>query len=108
MFFLTHLLTLFRTTLEIFDSLGVDNTKLDTLKKYLKFKGIKNIHINETAVQQENSDSCGLFVVYYIWQRMYNLDLSFDEILEQSFTIEKESNEENVKQFCEQIEKESD
>ena len=59
-------------------------------------------------MQQENSDSCGLFVVYYIWQRMYNLDLSFDEILEQSFTIEQESNEENVKQFCEQIEKESD
>ena len=91
--------------MEIFDSLGVDEVKLDTLKKYLKFKGIKNIHINETPVQQENSDSCGLFVVYYIWHRMYNLDLSYDEILEQSFTIEKESNEETVRQFCDQIEK---
>ena len=94
--------------MEIFDSLGVDEVKLDTLKKYLKFKGIKNIHINETPVQQENSDSCGLFVVYYIWHRMYNLDLSYDEILEQSFTIEKESNEETVRQFCDQIEKERD
>ena len=94
--------------MEIFDSLAIDNIKLEALKKNLKFKGIQNIHINETPVQKENSDSCGLFVVYYIWHRMYNLDLSYDEMLEQSFSTNKELNEVTVKQFCEAIETESD
>ena len=94
--------------MEIFDSLAIDDTKLEIFKKNLKFKGIQNIHINETPVQKENSDSCGLFVVYYIWHRMFNLDLSYDEILEQSFSTNNELNEDAVKQFCATIETESD
>ena len=94
--------------MEIFDSLAIDDIKLKVLKENLKFKGIQNIHINETAVQKDNSDSCGLFVVYYIWHRMYNLDLSYEEILEQSFTTDKECNEETVKLFCDKIEREKD
>ena len=40
-------------------------------------KGIKTITYNESSFQTDNSDSCGLFVIYFIWQRMFNLDLNF-------------------------------
>ena len=94
--------------MEIFDSLAIDNNKLETLKKTLKFRGLKTIHINEDSFQKEDSDSCGLFVIYYIWQRMHNLDLTFDEVLEQSFTTDKTINEEKVKQFCSWLEEQTD
>ena len=70
----------------------MDSEKLKNLKIYGKLKGIKTIKYNETAFQSDNSESCGLFVIYFIWQRMFNLDLSFDEILEESFFSENSIN----------------
>ena len=96
-----------RNQIEIFDSLGIDLTKLNTLKLFCKFCGVKNMQYNETSFQDQNSNSCGFFVIYYIWQRMYNLDLSFDEILELSFEKEIHLNENIVKMFCESLEKEN-
>jgi hypothetical protein len=89
--------------LECFDSLGVTETKLNNLKTFCKFKGIQKLEFNETAFQSDNSESCGLFVLYFIFHRMFNLDLSFDEILEEIFNIDKTINEQNIKIFCSSV-----
>ena len=82
----------------------MDSDKLNSLKIYGQLKGIKKIQYNETAFQADNSESCGLFVIYFIWQRMFNLDLNFDEILEESFFSDKHLNELKVKEFCQNLE----
>ena len=82
----------------------MDSEKLNNLKIYGKLKGIKSIEYNETAFQTDNSESCGLFVIYFIWQRMFNLDLNFDQMLEESFVSDKDLNELKVKEFCQNLE----
>lgn len=94
-----------RTTLECFDSLGVNENKLTNLKIYCKLKQISKIDYNETAFQKEDSESCGLFVIYYIFKRMFNLDLEFEEILDDIFEVDTNLNELNVLTFCENIKK---
>ena len=88
----------------MFDSLSVDADKLNNLKIYGKLKGIKTIKYNESSFQTDNSDSCGLFVIYFIWQRMFNLDLNFDQILEEIFVADNDLNELKVKEFCQNLE----
>jgi hypothetical protein len=93
--------------LECFDSLGLNENKLHNLKTYCQFKGISKIDYNETSFQKDDSDSCGLFVLYYIFKRMFNLDLTFEEILEDIFENDKNLNELNVIKFCKNIRKNS-
>ena len=92
-----------RTTLECFDSLGVNENKLNNLKTYCQFKTISKIDYNETSFQREDSDSCGLFVLYYIFKRMINLDLTFEELLEEIFETDNNLNELHVINFCKAI-----
>ena len=92
--------------MEYFDSLGVSENKLNNLKRFSKFKTISIINYNETAFQKEDSDSCGLFVLYFIFKRMFNLDLTFEEILDDIFEINNNTNELNVSNFCINILKE--
>ena len=74
--------------LECFDSLGVNNDKKENLKRFCHFRGIKEIHFNETQFQDNLSESCGKSTLYFIIERMHNLDLTFDEILEELFDPE--------------------
>jgi hypothetical protein len=94
-----------RNTLEYFDSLGVNENKLNNLKNYCHFKGILKIDYNETGFQKEDSESCGLFVLYYVFKRMFNLDLTFEEILNDIFESDNSLNELNVSNFCTEIKK---
>ena len=87
----------------VFDSLGIDSQKEKIIETYFKFRGIKSIQFNESAFQNLQSNTCGLFVIYFIWQRMFNLDLSFDDILEDIFDPQTDFNELKVKQFCEKL-----
>ena len=89
--------------MEYFDSLSVNSEKLENLKNYLNFPGIQNLECNETPFQNESSDSCGLFVIYYIFHRMHNLDLHFNEFLCDIFEANTTLNEENVLKFCSEI-----
>jgi hypothetical protein len=89
--------------LEYFDSLGVSEHKLNKLKSYCKFKTITKVDYNETAFQKENSETCGLFVLYYIFKRMFNLDLTFEEILDDIFEIDNDINELKVINFAKNI-----
>ena len=93
-----------KLTIECFDSLGIDTEKKSILQSKCKFKNINCIHFNETVFQNSKSSSCGLFTIYFIIERMHNLDLSFDEILEDIFDEEDlETNENKVKKFCDNI-----
>jgi hypothetical protein len=89
--------------IECFDSLGISSNKKEQLEKHCKFRGIKELEFNETQFQLSDSDTCGLFAIFYIFQRMHNLDMSFEEILEDIFNDSKIKNEEIVQQFCSNI-----
>jgi hypothetical protein len=84
----------------------VNENKLNNLKTYSQFKQISKIDYDETAFQKEDSTSCGLFVLYYIFKRMFNLDLSFEEILDDIFEVDTNLNEQNVISFCKKIKNE--
>lgn len=90
-----------KSSIECFDSLGVTAEKKLLLEKYCHFVGISDIIYNETQFQDDNSDTCGLFTLYFIFERMHNLDMSFHDVLEDIFESEhKLINEEKVQQFC--------
>ena len=75
--------------------------KKNNLQLYCKFRGIKEIEFNETQFQSDFSDTCGLFTIYFIIERMFNLDLSFEELLFEIFDTENlDENEMKVKEFC--------
>ncbi len=85
--------------IECFDSLGINEHKKDLLNTYCKFKNALKIEFNETQFQDSNSSTCGLFVIYFAIQRFHNLDLEFDELLEEIFVLKTEKNEIRVKTF---------
>jgi hypothetical protein len=66
-------------------------------------KGIKKLKVNNTTFQSKNTDSCGLFTLYFIFERLHNFDMSFDDILEDIFEINVDSNESKVIKFCDNI-----
>jgi hypothetical protein len=92
-----------KCTLEYFDSLGVTENKINILKSFCKLKSVTKINYNETAFQKDTSQSCGLFVIYFIFKRMFNLDLTFEEILEDIFETDNNLNENAVNTFCKNI-----
>ena len=84
--------------------MGITNAKRISLQTYCNFRGVKELEFNETSFQTNESNSCGLFCIYYIIQRMHNLDLSFEELLEDIFDDKNEEiNEESVRNFCSDI-----
>ena len=93
-----------KVTVECFDSLGITPSKKAILENYCHFRGIKELQFNETPFQSEDSTSCGLFTLYFIIHRMHNLDLSFNELLEEILIADNtEKNELLVRQFCESV-----
>lgn len=85
---------------EYFDSLGVTKEKLDLLKSYRIFPYHSIVKYNETSVQDFTSSTCGLYVLYFIINRLHNLDLSFTTLINEIFTIDPLKNEDLVKKFA--------
>ena len=77
----------------MFDSLGF---RPDLIVPYLKFREKLSIDYNKTQVQSNESISCGKFVIYLCADRMLNMDLSFQMILEDIFVENTQVNEKNV------------
>ena len=104
-----HWFVLIRTSkniVECFDSLGVSSEKRLLIEKYCHFRGISELLYNETQFQQSDTNTCGLFCLYYIFERMHNLDLSFNELLEEIFDGQnKVLNETSVNEFCRELTK---
>ena len=102
-----HWFALIRTTkksVECFDSLGITSEKRLLIEKYCNFRGISELLYNETSFQEDDTSTCGLFCIYYIFERMHNLDLSFDELLEEIFDGQnKVLNETSVNEFCQKL-----
>jgi hypothetical protein len=92
-----------KSEIECFDSLGINEEKKQLLRKYCVFRGIKEINFNQTTFQNSETDTCGLFTIYFIVERMFNLDLTFEEVLEEIFDENTLINEEKVSKFCNNI-----
>jgi len=89
--------------LEVFDSLGIDQGRKEFLQKNFELGGIKEIVFNTTRFQRNDSDTCGKFVLYFVINRLYNLDHSFHDLLEELFNQNLDKNEDIVKKFYEEI-----
>lgn len=85
--------------IECFDSLGIDSEKLSILQENITFKGTNKLKFNKTQVQSNTTSTCGYFCIYFIFQRFYNRDLKFAELLNEIFSVDVNKNEEIVKQF---------
>jgi hypothetical protein len=99
-----HWLCFFQTeknAIEVFDSLGIDNNNKHLLSIYCKFK--PQLYFNTTPFQDNNSSSCGLFVLYFFIERLFNLDLELDEFLELIFEEDKQKNEKIVHDFSKEL-----
>lgn len=88
------------TTLECFDSLGIDTEKKLFLESSFNHKNIRKIKFNVTQLQSSTSDTCGLFVLYFIVNRYHNQDLNFSDLVNEIFMKNIEYNETVVKQFA--------
>ena len=96
-----HWFALFRFSrqeVECFDSLGVNEYKLEVLKS-LQFNGVSNLIFNKTQVQASESASCGQFCLYFLFERLHNLDFSFNELMNEIFVNDLRKNEEQVEKF---------
>lgn len=83
--------------IECFDSLSV--SQVENLKRF-KYKGIRKIKFNTSKVQADNTSSCGEYCIYFVYQRLYNNDLRFKELLSLIFTPDDmNANEQTVQQF---------
>jgi hypothetical protein len=86
--------------LEIFDSLSF---RPNLVLPYLKFREKLSLEYNETQIQSNDSILCGKFVVTFCVERMLNLDLSLEMLLDDIFVLNKESNENTVSDFCDNL-----
>ena len=96
-----HWFVLFRysvSELECFDSLGVGDDR-QTFLRSVKFRGIRELHYNQSPVQLPTSTTCGHFCLFFIFQRLHNLDFEFSEFLNELFTENLDQNELIVSEF---------
>lgn len=101
-----HWYVLFRATsvkLEAFDSLSFDESKREFLREKCKLKRIREIEYNKTQFQPDKSINCGMFVLYFIFMRLYNIDMTFKDLLNEIFVDDQSVNEQKVEQFHKRI-----
>lgn len=90
--------------LECFDSLSTSPDKTFELAKHLRFRGISKVKFNSTKVQADHTDSCGQHCIFFVFQRLYNNDLRYKELLNEIYYADNlEKNERNVKLFVDQL-----
>lgn len=89
-----------KNLVEVFDSLGVSS---DSQKEYItshfNFKGVTHITFNSTQLQPLTSSYCGEYVLMYLYERYFNLDLLFDDLLNEIFRNSTGQNDEVVLKF---------
>jgi len=88
-----------KNSLEIFDSLSIDDSKKTFIKNNFRLKRIRDIEFNTTIFQRDDSDSCGKHCIYFIINRLYNLDHSFKRLLSIIYCNNKDENEKRVDDF---------
>lgn len=88
-----------KNQLELFDSLGVTEIKLEWFLKHCNIKKPNELLYNTSQIQSLYSNSCGKFVLYFIIKRLFNLDCSFENLLNHIFESTEDNNEIIVSQF---------
>lgn len=91
-----------KNQLELFDSLGVNDEKL---ARFLKFNKIskKEIVYNDSSVQKLSSNLCGYFVLYFALNRLFNVDLSFKNVINEIFDSNPNNNDDKVRDFLKEL-----
>ena len=87
------------STIECFDSLGVNYEKKKFLAEKFKQRGVSKIKFNVTQVQSSDTATCGLFVLYFLVHRLHNKDLGFTDLLNEIFVASIEENERLIHSF---------
>lgn len=85
--------------IECFDSLGVKQKHKDFLCEHFNVKGITHITFNTTQVQPSYSLLCGQYVLYFLFERYHNLDISFEDLLNEAFCESDQTNDKKVLEF---------
>ncbi|MBM3938634.1 MAG: hypothetical protein FJ333_08300 [Sphingomonadales bacterium] len=85
--------------IECFDSLGVTTAKQSFLRNHFAIRGITHVTFNVTPVQPLDSTLCGQFVLYFLFERYHNLDMTFDDLLNDIFTLDLERNNTQIIEF---------
>ena len=81
---------------EVFDSVGTTTAFLkEVLENNIEGQCVYNV----SRVQGEESDKCGEFCAYFIFNRFANLDLDLSELLNDIFEEDTATNEKNVVTF---------
>ena len=83
----------------MFDSLGSSKAFVE---KNIPFKVV--VDFNTDPVQAPYSSSCGEFCIFFISQRLLNLDLFYSDFLHAIFSSDLSINEQRVKDFFDQHE----
>lgn len=94
----SHWLTLVHNSdnnYEIFDSLG---TKFQELHPYLKFPNAE-FEYNTNAFQLSRTSTCGFYAIYFLVNRMMNIDMDYRTLLSDIFEVNKSENEKLVLEF---------
>jgi len=97
-----------KTEVECFDSLGFSTSKVDFLKNNCQFKSVKTLKFNSTPFQSDTSTKCGKFVLYFLFERLYNQDIEFRTLLEEIFQPNLDENDIKVENFFIKIKTKND
>ncbi len=92
-----HWFTILRTSvhaIEVFDSLG---TSASFIKQWIPYKSV--YEYNSFALQCPDSYLCGNFVIFYLVERFHNLDLDFEEFINDLFSTNCVENQKKVAKF---------
>ncbi len=76
----------------------------DYIKTNLPFHGV--YEFNSFPVQCNNTYLCGGFVIFFLVERYFNLDLEFEECLNDIFGPDCNVNEKKVSDFLKDLRKE--
>lgn len=94
----SHWILLYRArsrVYELFDPLGEITGAY--IKRNIPYTGFWTF--NTSPVQSLDSTTCGFFNIYLICHRLFNLDLSYYEILNTFFSSNVKKNERRVRKF---------
>jgi hypothetical protein len=81
---------------EVMDSLGLTEEEVK-----LRLGRINQCAFNSERVQPETSTMCGAFCAYFVFCRLTNYDMDFEEIFSESFSKDLQKNEDIVSHFWE-------
>lgn len=99
-----HWFVLYRCSsgiIELFDSLGIQEDKKTKLKD-LYFRHVKKLKFNVTPVQSNESNLCGEYCIYFVYERLFNKDMKFYQLLNEIFTVDTTVNEKKVNAFLDE------